>query len=67
MTSPRVVECPCCGGEGRLYEAYCDWQHGPGEIDVGRCEECEGRGDVVIEAEPIDLSDLENAHEAEAA
>jgi hypothetical protein len=59
MDSPRVVECPCCCGEGRLYEAYCDWQHGPGEIDIGPCEECEGTGGVVIETEMVTLEDLE--------
>jgi hypothetical protein len=59
MKDPRVVECPCCGGEGRMFEQYTDWQHGPGEIDVGRCEECEGTGGVVIETKMVTLEDLE--------
>jgi DnaJ-class molecular chaperone len=50
MTDPRIVECPRCGGEGRLYDQYTDWQHGPGEIDVGRCEECEGAGELIPHA-----------------
>jgi hypothetical protein len=65
MENPRVVECPYCGGEGRMFEQYTDWQHGPGEIDVGRCEECEGTGGVVVEAAPIDLADFEEAFGAE--
>lgn len=54
----RIVQCAACNGEGRMFEPCCDWQHGPGEIDVGPCEECEGTGGQVIETEPVELEDL---------
>ena len=59
MTDPRIVQCSACDGEGRLYEADCDWQHGPGERDIGPCDQCEGTGGEIIDTQPIELEDLD--------
>lgn len=64
MTNPRVVFCEACGSEGRIYrrgwvyESGCSHAH-VGEVDDGECPVCQGRGEVEIETQPVDLADLE--------
>lgn len=54
MADPRIVLCQTCGSEGRI---YCG--PAPDERDCGECPDCEGAGSVVIEAQPIEISDLD--------
>lgn len=52
------VQCPCCGGEGRIYKSRYGGND-PDVWDAGQCEMCEGTGTAEVEAEPIELEDLE--------
>lgn len=64
MTDPRIVECSCCGGEGRVLESAWVYEHGSGHghwdaLDAGPCPHCDGTGGEIIETQPIELEDLE--------
>lgn len=62
--APIIVLCECCGSEGRIYRraSWLDSDAGPGEIDDGPCEACDGTGREMIEGEPITMEDLDEAH-----
>lgn len=49
----RIINCECCGGEGRDLRGS-----GPDPIDYGECTVCEGTGRELIEVEPIEMEDL---------
>lgn len=53
---PRIVNCESCGSEGRVYVGH---PNDPHPRDGGECEECDGTGREIIEAEPIEMEDLE--------
>jgi hypothetical protein len=54
------VECPCCGGEGEIiYDTGINYRDGSIMEHGYRCEECNGRGGVWIEAQPITIEDLD--------
>jgi hypothetical protein len=58
LTDMRLVLCEYCGSEGRLYTS----RYGGNDPDVwpiGDCPVCEGTCFVIIETEPVELSDLE--------
>lgn len=58
MTSTRIVECPCCGGEGG-YGTFTGIDARNGE-PLGywtTCDCCNGRREVEIEAELMTLDD----------
>lgn len=63
-TDPRIVPCDHCGTEGRIYvlDYFYDrdglqW----GERDTGECPSCDGTGGALIETQPIDMEDLDEA------
>jgi hypothetical protein len=64
MCDVRVVLCETCGSEGRIYVTCTDysphWGYTQGQVDIGRCEACEGTGGELIGVAPIDEDDLEN-------
>ena len=51
----RLILCEVCQSEGRILTS----NGGPYDTDHGECPYCEGRGDLLIEAEPITLDDLD--------
>lgn len=53
MSNARVVLCPHCGSEGRLYTS----DGGPYDTDCGPCPTCDGTGGAVIETIPVTLDD----------
>lgn len=58
----RIVFCEACQSEGRIYVSDgFSWDDGPRERDIGPCEVCEGTGGEIVEVQPIDLSDLDQA------
>lgn len=55
------VECPCCHGEGAItYDTGTIDRHNGSIIEHShQCDECNGRGGVWIEAQPITIDDLD--------
>lgn len=54
----RLVSCEACGGEGQFYTS----RHGGNDPDVWPYEECpwcRGDGRMWVEAEPIEMEDLQ--------
>jgi DnaJ-class molecular chaperone len=49
----RLIECPCCEGEGGWHEGCEDYGH------YVECDECKGTGGILGEVEPITLDDME--------
>jgi hypothetical protein len=62
MSDPRIVQCSCCDGEGRIYELVLTYERDAAphwdDADIGPCEVCEGSGGEIIEVEPIEMEDL---------
>jgi hypothetical protein len=54
---PILVLCECCQSEGRILTS----DGGPYDTDNGECPVCKGRGDILIECEPITMEDLDAA------
>lgn len=59
-TEMRIVECPCCGGDGgaEIWSGY-DPRDGQATGYWRTCECCEGRREVEVEVEPIEMEDLD--------
>lgn len=61
MIEPDVVLdlCDACGGDGGFDDTYIDRSH---EVrsDWSPCDHCDGEGFVLIDAEPIEMDDLES-------
>lgn len=53
---PILILCEACQSEGRILTS----DGGPYDTDNGECPICKGRGDLLIECEPITMEDLEN-------
>lgn len=68
MPAPRplTVECPECGGEGRIYRSKYGGND-PDVWDAGPCEDCDGTGEQPIGCEgcwgrrhPLDATEVFN-------
>jgi Zn finger protein HypA/HybF involved in hydrogenase expression len=57
--SLRIMLCPTCGSEGVLIYAR---GNDPDSEREEICPECEGARVVMVEVEPIELDDLEDAY-----
>lgn len=56
---PPVLEvCDCCGGDGGFDDTYIDTSH---EVrsDSYPCTYCDSTGLILIDAEPIEMDDLQ--------
>lgn len=60
MCNARIIPCPHCGSEGRLYrETSLRDEYGNVMEHIEDCPTCEGTGGMIIEAEPITMEDLD--------
>lgn len=57
--------CDACGGDGGFDDTYIGRDH---EVhsDWTRCNHCDGKGFILIDAEPIEMEDLELPESEEA-
>lgn len=55
----RFINCTYCQTEGRVYYS----NGGPDDIDGGVCPVCLGERVVEVEVAPIDIDDMEQAHD----
>lgn len=58
MKEPRIILCEHCGSEGRIYSGH---PNDPNPRDEGPCQVCHGTGSEIIETEPIEIEDLDQA------
>jgi DnaJ-class molecular chaperone len=60
MSDPRIVPCSDCGTEGVLRWDSCQRdEYGNVMEHTEECSSCDGTGGAIIEAEPIDMNDLD--------